>query len=68
VCELGCLPLHAITVYLSHCSTAMKRHHGQGNSYQRKLLIGCLLIVSGVHYHHDGEGGTGLEKWLRSTL
>ena len=30
---------------LSHCSIAVKRYHGQGNSYKRKHLIGGLLTV-----------------------
>jgi hypothetical protein len=31
---------------MSWCSIAGKRHHGQGNSYQRKYLIGGLLAIS----------------------
>ena len=31
---------------LSYYFNAVKRHHGQGNYYKRKHLIGGLLIVS----------------------
>lgn len=33
-------------VGLSHCYFAVKRYHGQGNSYERKLLTGPWLTVS----------------------
>ena len=33
---------------LSHCTIAVKRHHSQGNSYERKQLIEGLLTVSEV--------------------
>jgi hypothetical protein len=34
--------------YLSHCPIAVKRHHNQGNSYERKHLIEGLLTGSKV--------------------
>lgn len=34
-----------LTTHLSHCSIALKRHHNQGRSYERKHLTGtCLLL------------------------
>jgi hypothetical protein len=32
--------------YLTQCSIAVKIHHDQGNSYNRKHLLGVLPIVS----------------------
>ena len=40
---------------LSHCSTAVKRHHGHDNSYKGKLLIEAGLQFRGlILYHHGG--------------
>ena len=42
----------------------MKRHYDQGNSYERKHLIGGLLRVCGLVHHgeeHGGTHGTGAE-------
>lgn len=36
------------SVLITHCSITVKKHHGQGNSYKRKLLTGGLLIVSEI--------------------
>lgn len=33
-------------VCLSHCSITVKRYHEQGNAYERKHLVGGLLLVS----------------------
>lgn len=46
---------------LSHCSSAVKKHHDCGNSCKRKCLIGAGLQLqkfSLVHYHH-GSMQTG---------
>ena len=32
----------------NHCPIAVKRHHDQGNSYERKHLIGGLFTLSKV--------------------
>jgi hypothetical protein len=55
----ACLGQHAI---------AVKRHHGQGNSYKRKSLMGLAYSFRGlVHNHHGRKYGgvqadTGQEK------
>jgi hypothetical protein len=36
------------TLFVSGCSIVVKRHHDQGNSHERKHLIGCWLMVSEV--------------------
>jgi hypothetical protein len=37
-----------VTLCLSHCSIAVKRHLDHNNSYKRKHLTGGLLTVSEV--------------------
>lgn len=37
--------LCAVEECLSHGSIAGRRHHNPGNSYERKLLVGGLLLV-----------------------
>lgn len=39
----------------SYYSIAVKRHHDQGNSYQKKYLIGGLLTVSEFHSQCHGK-------------
>lgn len=39
-----------------HCSIAMKRHHDQGNFYERKYLIGSSFTVSEVWYFNSMVG------------
>ena len=44
---------------LVRVSTAVKRHHGHGNSYKRKHLIGAGLQFTGLaQYHPDGKHGS----------
>ena len=57
---LLCIVLFSWAIYLlpeslSHCYTAVKRHHDQDNAYERKHLIGTCLQFPLVHYHHSRE-------------
>lgn len=41
---------------LSHCSNAVKRYHGQGNSQKENIVEGLLIVV----------GFSPLSLWQRS--
>lgn len=45
---------------LSGCSIAVRRHHGQGNSYERTHLTNGLAYSfrGPVHYGHGKEHGS----------
>ena len=62
----SCSVTHFGTV-LVRVSIAVKKHHGQGNSYKGKHFIGVGLQFRGsVHYHHGGlQADVVLEKLLR---
>lgn len=51
-----------VVVCLGHCSIAVRRHHDQGRTYERKHLVGGLAGSSRdlVHYH-DGREHGGME-------
>lgn len=50
---------------LGHCSIALKGHHDQDNSYERKCLIGATAYTFRglVHCHHDGKHGGRQAGW-----
>ena len=46
---------------LSHCSTAVNRHHDHGNSSKGKHSIGAGLPFRGLVHYHQGEKHGGMQ-------
>jgi hypothetical protein len=52
-----------LDIYFSHYPIDAKRHHNQGTSYKRKLLIGGLLTASGVSSLSSWWEHRDMEAW-----
>ena len=46
---------------LSHCATAVNRHHDHGNSSKGKHSIGAGLPFRGLVHYHQGEKHGGMQ-------